>query len=72
MSAKEVKDLIDQVKAAKDALDTAESVFQNAKENRRMAMDALSTVQNDLAIALENSNFIGGDYSLVKRQGAEV
>lgn len=72
MSAKEVKDLIDQVKVAKDALDIAEAAFDAAKNNRRAAMDALSTVQNDLAVALESSNFIGGDYSLIKRQGAEV
>jgi len=72
VSAKEVKDLIDQVKVAKDALDIAEAAFDAAKNNRRAAMDALSTVQNDLAVALESSNFIGGDYSLIKRQGAEV
>lgn len=72
MSAKEVKDLIDQVKVAKDALDIAEAAFDAAKNNRRAAMDALSTVQNGLAVALESSNFIGGDYSLIKRQGAEV
>ena len=72
MSAKEVKDLIDQVKVAKDALDIAEAAFDAAKNNRRAAMDALSTVQNDLAVALESSNLIGGDYSLVKRQGVEV
>ena len=72
MSAKEVKDLIDQVKIAKDALDIAEAAFDAAKNNRRAAMDALSTVQNGLAVALESSNFIGGDYSLIKRQGAEV
>ena len=72
MSAKEVKDLIDQIKVAKDAFDIAEAAFDAAKNNRRAAMDALSTVQNGLAVALESSNFIGGDYSLIKRQGAEV
>ena len=64
--------MIDQVKVAKDALDIAEAAFDAAKNNRRAAMDALSTVQNDLAVAHESSNFIGGDYSLIKRQGAEV
>jgi len=69
MGAKEIKDLIDQVKVAKDALDLADAAFQDAKVIRSNAMDALSTAQNNLAIALGDSNFIGGDYSLVKRQG---
>lgn len=63
-----VKDLIDQVNAAKQAYMDAIAARDSANEYVLTTQSALSILQTQLGDYLTSINLVGGNYSLMKRK----